>query len=484
MALARVAFGKVRAQSVRSMASATTVRLAQRALSTSAPRLSTGEDKTMSSEEMVQLCKDHTMYTWSAQAAVNPIPISHCDGVYMYRPDGTRLLDMNSQLMCSNIGHNNQRVIKAIQDQAAELAYVSPMTATRIRAKVGKKLADLMPGDIDKFLFCLSGAEANENAIKLARQYTGKSKILTRHRAFHGATNATMTLTGDPRRWSNEPGMPGVVRVMDPYPYNYSFGTTEEEIAQNNLRYVEEVIMYEGPGTIAAMLVETVTGTNGVLAPPKGYLEGLRELTEKNGILLICDEVMAGFGRTGKFMAFEHANIVPDLVTMAKGLTSAYLPLGAVGMRKDIADYFDNNVFWGGLTYNSHPVCLAAADAAIDVLMEDKLIERTQQMELVMRSELDALKAKHPSVKEGRCIGLFGMVDVQRNSKGDLIAPYNGSHPAMLEMVKELSKSIYTFARWSHFTLCPPLIISEDELREGFGVIDRALDITDAAFEG
>ena len=440
---------------------------------------------TMTTEEMVRLCKEHTFYTWAAQGKVDPLPIERAEGVWMYTTDGRKVLDFNSQLMCVNIGHGDQRVLDAMAAQGQKLTYVYPGTATAVRARVGKMLADIVPGDINKFFFTLGGAEANENALKMAKLYTGRHKILARYRSYHGATNACMQLTGDPRRWANEPGMPGVVHVMDPRPYDYSFGETDAEQTANNLQYLEEVIMYEGPQTIAAMIIEPVTGTNGILPPPEGYLAGLRALLDKYGILLICDEVMAGFGRTGKWFSFEHGGIVPDIVTMAKGLTSAYAPLGAVGVREAIAAHFDDNVFWGGLTYNAHAMSLAAAEAVLNVMNDDGLLERAVTMGAVMREEMDRLVAKHPSAREGRQIGLFGMMDVQKNSRGDLLAPYNGTHPAMAEFAGFLKgEGIFTFVRWSSFMCNPPLIISEEELRWAFSVIDRGLEITDRAFEG
>jgi taurine--2-oxoglutarate transaminase len=439
----------------------------------------------MSTEEMVQLCKDHTLYTWANTGVVDPLPVERAEGIYMYTPDGTRLIDFNSQLMCVNVGHGHPKMVEAIQKQAAQLTYVYPGTATESRARVAKLLAEVMPGDLNTFFFTLGGAEANENALKLAKLYTGRQKVISRYRSYHGATNACMQLTGDPRRWANEPGMPGVIRVMDPEPYSYSFGATDEEKTARNLQYLDEVIMYEGPQNIAAMFIETVTGTNGILPPPAGYLQGLRALLDKHGILLVCDEVMAGFGRTGKMMAFEHGGIVPDIVTMAKGLTSAYVPLGAVGMRDAIADHFRNNVFWGGLTYNSHCLGLAAAEAAIGILRDEGLVENAAKLGGVMRSEMDRLTAKHPSVKGGRCIGLFGMMDVQKNSEGEPLAPYNGSHPAMQQFGRFLrDNGLFTFIRWTHFMCNPPLCITEEQLLESFAIIDRGLEITDAAFEG
>ena len=439
----------------------------------------------MNTDEMIESCKRHTMYTWTKGEAVDPLPIERAEGVYFYSPDGKKFLDFNSQLMCVNIGHGHPKVVKAIQDQVEQLTYVFPASATSVRARMGELLAKVVPGDLNTFFFTLGGAEANENAIKIVRQYTGRHKILSRYRSYHGATNACMQLTGDPRRIPNEPGTPGFVHVMDPRPYNYSFGDTEEERTKRNLEYLEEVIMYEGPESIAAMFVETVTGTNGVLPPPKGYLKGLKEILDRHGILLVCDEVMAGFGRTGKMFAFEHYGIEPDIVTMAKGLTSAYAPLGAVAISDEIADHFEENVFWGGLTYNSHCVGLAAAEAAINVMLDEELVENAARLESVMREEMDGLIERHPSVKEGRALGLFGMVDVQKNSDGEPLAPYNGGHPAISKFGQFLrDNGLFTYTRWSSFMCNPPLCITEEQLREGFSIIDRGLEITDAAFEG
>jgi len=439
----------------------------------------------MNSQEMVDTCLRHTLYTWAATGKVSPLPVARAEGIYFWTPEGKRFIDFNSQLMSVNIGHSHPKVIAAMKKALDGLIYVYPGTATAARARLSKRLAELVPGDINTFFFTLGGAEAVENAIRAVRQYTGRSKILARYRSYHGATNACMQLTGDPRRIPNEPGMPGVVHVMDPWPYNYSFGDTDEEITANNLTYLEEVIQYEGPDQIAAMFIETVTGTNGILPPPKGYLQGLRKLLDKYGILLACDEVMCGWGRTGKLFAFEHGDIVPDVLTMAKGLTSSYIPLGAMGVSDPIAQHFRENVFWGGLTYNSHAFALATAEAVLDVLLGEGLVENAARMESVMRAEMDRLTDKHPSVRGGRCIGLFGMVDLQRNSQGDPMAPYNGSHPAMLALNAHFQQQgLFTFIRWGSFMCNPPLCITEAQLLEAFEIIDRGLDITDEAFEG
>lgn len=439
----------------------------------------------MNQQEMIDACLAHTLYTWSANDQVAPLPIARAEGVWLYGPEGQRWLDFNSQLMSVNIGHSHPKVVAAMQAAASGLIYTYPGTATVARATLGKRLAAMMPGDIDTFFFTLGGAEANENAIRAARLYTGRFKILSRYRSYHGATNATMQLTGDPRRIPNEPGGPGFVHVMDPWPYTFSWGDTEEEITSKNLTYLEEVIQYEGPETIAAMFIETVTGTNGILPPPKGYLQGLRALLDKYGILLVCDEVMAGFGRTGRMMAFEHGDILPDIVTMAKGLTSSYVPLGAMGMRAHVADHFRKNVFHGGLTYNSHAFCLEVALACLDVLEEERLVENAARMEHVMRREMERLKAKHPSVASFRCIGLFGMIDLQRDRKGTPMAPYNGSHPAMGELGRFFKDNgLFTFVRWGSFMCNPPLCITEDELMQAFAIVDRGLDLTDRHVEG
>ncbi len=316
----------------------------------------------MTGQEIVALSKRHTLFEWSAQAAYEPIPVARAEGVYFWTPEGQRFLDFNSQLMCVNIGHGDTRVVKAIQDQAAQLAYISPFMATEPRAKLGAKLADICPGDIDAFFFTNGGAEANENAMKIARWVTGRQKIVAFYRSYHGATAGAIAATGDPRRWT-EPALPGIVHVLNPY-HGLQVGT---DTAERALAYLDEVIRLEGPGTIAAFILEPVVGTNGVLVPPEGFLAGLRALCDRYGILMICDEVMSGFGRTGAWFAVNHWNVVPDLMTMAKGLTSAYVPLGAVGMRRAIADRFAKTPFASGLTYGSHPLACAAALATIAV---------------------------------------------------------------------------------------------------------------------
>jgi len=435
----------------------------------------------MTGDDIVALSKKHTISEWAAQGAVDPIPVARAEGVYFWTPEGKRFIDFNSQLMCVNIGHRNPRVIEAIQRQAEAVCYVTPSgMTTEARARLGAKLATITPGDIDVFFFTNGGAEANENAIKIARAHTGRQKILARYRSYHGGTAAAIAATGEPRRWT-QPPMPGFVHVLDPY-HGIQRGW---DTAEESLRHVEEVIQLEGPQTIAAFILESVTGTNGVLVPPDGYMQGVRALCDKYGILMIADEVMSGFGRTGKWFAIEHWGVVPDLITMAKGLTSAYVQLGAVGMRQAIADTFKDKPFPGGLTYSSHPVACAAALATLAVMEQDGLVDRAQRMGLLMRDLHENLAARHPSVGAVRSIGLFGVVELVRNRKTmEPMAPFNGTSPEMGALAKFFrQEGLFTFVRWNYFFTNPPLTITEAELQEGFAIIDRALAIADQSVE-
>src|SRR6476620_2832947 len=433
----------------------------------------------MTSDEIVALSKRHTIFEWAIQGSVDPIPVARAKGVYFWTPDGKRYLDFNSQLMCVNIGHGDERVVKAIADQASQLLYANPFLATEPRARLGAKLAELCPGDIDVFFFTNAGAEANENAVKIARWVTGRHKIMARYRSYHGATAGSISLTGDPRRWAAEPGIPGVVRVLDPY-HGIERGW---ESTESSLAIIEETMQLEGPHTIAAFILESVVGTNGILIPPDGYMQGVRKLCDKYGILMIADEVMAGFGRTGEWFAIDHWKVVPDLICMAKGLTSSYVPLGAVGMRHHIAQHFQNNVFYGGLTYNSHPIGCATALATIRVYEEDKLIENAKRMGSVMKDLGAELKAKHRSVGAVRSIGLFGIVELVRSQRTmQPMAPFNGASEEMAALGKFFRENgLYTLVRWNTFYTNPPLCINEQQLQEAFAIIDKGLEITDKA---
>ena len=440
----------------------------------------------LSAEEIVRLSKRHTLFEWSVQADVAPIPMARAKGVFFWDANGKRYLDFNSQLMSVNIGHGDPRVIQAIKAQADKLVYANPYMATEPRAQLGRMLAEIAPGDLNKVFFTLGGSESNENAIRIARLVTGRQKIIARYRSYHGATAGSATLTGDPRRFGAEPGIPGICRVLDPYRYRCSFCQTHPACTMQCLRHVEEVIEYEGPQNIAAVIMETVTGTNGIIIPPDGYLQGLRALCDRHGILLILDEVMSGFGRTGKWFAAEHWQVVPDIMTIAKGLTSSYLPLGGVLMREKVASYFEDHLFYGGLTYNSHPMSCAAAIATLQVYVEDRLIENAERLGRVLSRELERLKQKHPSVGDVRAIGLFSIVELvkDRNTREPLV-PYN-ARLAQMQVMNQINKffrehGLYTFIRWNNFFVNPPLCITEEQLMEGLGVVDAALEISDRA---
>ena len=439
-------------------------------------------------DEILPLSKEHVFWTWSAQAKVNPIAVKRAKGVYFWDVDDKRYLDFNSMTMCVNIGHGDERVIKAMQEQATELPYAAPGMTTKIRALASKAVAEVTPqGALSKVLFTLGGADANENAIKLARGYTNKHKILARYRSYHGASAGAMAATGDPRRVAWEPNlMTGVVHFLDPYRYRSTFhrmnpNISEEDFARDYVNHLEEIILYEGPESIAAILMETVTGTNGIIIPPDGYMQGVRALCDKYDIVMIADEVMSGFGRTGKWFAIEHWDVVPDIMTMAKGLTSAYAPLGAVAMKPEIAAAFDEDAFESGLTYTSHPISLAAAVANINVLREDKLIERAADMGGVLRRMLTDLGEAHPSIGEVRNIGLFGIIELVKDRKTkEPMALWNSSSPEMSALKKYCNDhGLFLYTHWHTVLIIPPLIITEEQLKEGIDILDKALEITD-----
>jgi taurine--2-oxoglutarate transaminase len=427
----------------------------------------------LSGQTIVDLTKKHSLFEWSAQGPIDPIPVAGAKGCWFWTPEGKRFLDFNSQLMCVNIGHGDERVIRAIARQAETLAYANPFMATEPRARLGRKLAGICPGDIDVFFFTNGGAEANENAIKIARQYTGRHKVMSFYRSYHGGTSGAITLTGDPRRWAAEPGMPGVVHLLNPY-HGIQKGWDTAQVA---LDRIDETIQLEGPDRIAALFIEPVTGTNGVLVPPDGFIQGIRDLCTKYGILMVADEVMSGFGRTGEWFAVDHWRVVPDLITMAKGLTSAYVPLGAVGMRRAIADHFNDRVFYGGLTYNSHPLACATALATLEVYEEDHLIDNARRMGAIMKDLLAGLQARHPIVGAVRSLGLFGIVELVKDRETmEPLAPFNGTSEPMNKLRKIFrDEGLYTFVRMNTFFTNPPLVITEEEMHHGFDIIDRAL---------
>jgi taurine--2-oxoglutarate transaminase len=438
-------------------------------------------------DQILDLSRETTLYEWTAQRAMKPLVIDHAKGIYFWDVDGKRYMDFNSQLMCVNIGHGDERVINAIKAQLDRVPYIAPtLGTTAVRAELGRLLQEITPGNLAKAFFTNGGAEANENAIKIARWVTGRQKIIARYRSYHGATAGAIALTGDPRRWAAEPGIPGVVRVMDPYHYRCRWCGDQNACTLDCLNHIADVIQFEGPQTIAAVIVETVVGTNGIIIPPDGYLQGLRELCTKHGILLICDEVMSGFGRTGEWFAVDHWGVVPDIMTVAKGLTSAYVPLGATIVSDEIAARFEDQPLYAGLTYNSHPMGCAAAVACINVYKEDHLIENAKTLGGVLKTELERLKEKHPSVGDVRAIGLFSLVELVKDRKTrEPMTPFNpkademGPMPALNAFFRE--QGLFTFVRWNGFFVNPPLCITEEQLREGLAIMDAGLDITDKA---
>jgi len=442
----------------------------------------------MNSDEILSTSMKHNLWTCTAQRKAEVLPVERAEGVYFWDTNGKRYLDFNSTVMCVNIGHGNAHVQEAMIRQIRELTFAGPHMATKPRALLGEKLASITPPGLTRFLYTLGGSDANENAVKIARDYTGKFKILTRYRSYHGATMGAMALTGDYRRLHWEPEtMPGVVHFLDPYPYRSPFFPDGSSIdlavfAQAYLDHLEEIIRFEGPETIAAVLIETVTGTNGILIPPEGYLQGVRALCDKYRILLITDEVMCGFGRTGKWFASEHWNVIPDIITMAKGLTSGYAPLGAVAMKEEIAAIYDERQFVGGMTYNGHPVSLAAALANIEVIEEDGLLLNAAQRGETLKELLADLKEKHPCVGDVRSIGLFGAAELVRDraTKEPLSLAAKPLSPAM-KKVKSfiLENGVFMYNTFHTLLFIPPLIITDTQLREGFKVIDAAMSLAD-----
>ncbi len=435
--------------------------------------------RALSATEITELCHRHTLYDWAAQSGLEPLPVTSAKGVYFYTADGRRFLDFNSQLMCVNAGHGDRRIIDAIQRQAEQLSYISPFMAHEARARLGAKLAQLLPGEMEKVFFTLAGADANENAIKIARAVTGRPKILARYRSYHGSTGNAVQATGDPRRWANEGPTGSVVHVLDPYHgIQRGWDTVEESLAN-----LDETIQLEGPNTIAAFILEPIVGTNGILIPPDGYLQGVRAILDRYGILMICDEVMTGFGRTGRWFAVDHWGVVPDLITMAKGLTSSYVPLGAVGIMPRVAAYFDDHVFYGGLTYNSHPLGCAAALGAIQAYEEDDMVGNARRMGEVLARLHRRLRERHPCVGAARSIGLFGCIELVRDRQTlEPLAPFNGTSREMRAIAQGLvDAGMHTFVRWNTIMTNPPLCIKESELDEGFEILDSVLEIGDRA---
>ena len=377
-------------------------------------------------EQIREDAKQYVLHSWSVQNAINPLPVAGAEGRYFWDYEGQRYLDFASQLVNVSIGHQHPRLIAAIKEQADKLCTIGPPMATEPRSQLARLIAEVTPGDISMTFFTNGGAEANENAIKLARWYTGRHKIIARYRSYHGATAGAITMTGDPRRWAAEPGIPGVVRMFDPYTYRCPAGHPDPCPVCTGAPHLEEILQYEGAHTVAAVILETVTGTNGIIVPPDGYLQSIREVCDRHGILLIADEVMAGFGRTGKWFAVDNWNVVPDILTVAKGINSGYVPLGAMVVREPIAEWARDKMFAGGLTYSGHPLACASAVASIEAFQEEGIVENSAAMGEVFRTRLAELAEKHPSVGEVRGLGCFwGLELVKNRETREPLVPYH-----------------------------------------------------------
>ncbi len=438
----------------------------------------------LDSQQIIQDNRDYTLFSWSVQSAAHPMHLARAKGVWFWDGDGNQWLDFSSQLINLNIGHQHPRMLEAIKKQVDELCFAGPSFATEPRAVLGKKLAEVT--GLAKSFFTLGGSEANENALKMARLFTGRDKIITRYRSYHGATMGVMTASGDPRRWPVEPGVPGTVRVFDPYCYRCPFGKTVDSCRRECVSHIEEIIQMEGPHTIAAVMVEGITGSNGLLVPPDDYYPKLRALCDKYNLLLIDDEVMSGFGRTGAWLATQHYGIKPDIVTCAKGLTSGYMPLGAVIVSDEIARYFETHMLWGGLTYSGHPVCCAAAVANLSIYEEEKIFENVETQGRYLAARLHSMKERFACVGDVRHKGLFSVIELVKDKPTkEPLAPFAGSSPEMNQLAAFLkSKHLYAFTRFNMLWVCPPLIITEDELRHGLDIIEDGLALVDAELHG
>jgi len=434
--------------------------------------------------QIVADAKEFVLYSWSVQSQIDPIAVAGADGRHFWDYDGNRYLDFASQLVNVSIGHQHPKIIAAIKEQADALCTIGPPMANESRSRLGRLLAEVTPGDLKVSFFTNGGAEANENAIKLARLATGRHKIVARYRSYHGATHGAVTLTGDPRRWPVEPGMPGVVRMFDPYTYRCPAGHPDPCPVCTGAPHLEEILEYEGAHTVAAVILETITGTNGVIVPPDGYLQAIREVCDRHGILLVLDEVMAGFGRSGRWFACEHWDVVPDIVTVAKGINSGYVPLGAMIARGEVVDRVRDRFFPGGLTYAGHPLACASAIASIEAFREEGVVENAALMGDWFANAFGGLQARHPSIGEVRGRGCFwGLELVKSRETREMLVPYNVSGEAAAPVSRvaraALERGLYLMTHWNVVMVVPPLTITKDEAEEGVAILDDVLSIAD-----
>ena len=429
----------------------------------------------------------YNLQSWSKQKGLDPIPIEKTDGIYMWDYDGNRYTDMSSQLVNLNVGHGNRAIIDAIKEQAEKYCYLSPSYGSEPRGELAKMIIELMPDNMGKVFFTNGGADANENAVKIARMFTGRQKVFSRYRSYHGSTYGAGNLTGEPRRYPLEPGAPGFVKFFDPYIYrdNLPF-KTEKEASEYYVAKLREQVIYEGADNVAAIVMETITGSNGVIIPPDGYLQGVRSICDEFGIMMICDEVMAGFGRTGKMFAFENFGVKPDIVTFAKGITCGYVQLGGVVVSKDIAAYFDNHLLSCGLTYSGHPLACAAGVACLNFYKDTNILDNVNRSGAALAECLYTLKEKHSSVGDVRCIGLFSAIELvcDKESREPLV-PYgkdpDGKMKKLIGLLKE--KGFMTYSHENMILISPPLIITPEQIREEMAKVDEVLFIADEMAE-
>jgi taurine---2-oxoglutarate transaminase len=439
--------------------------------------------------QIVDDAKEFVLYSWSVQDAISPIAVAGAEGRHFWDYDGRRYLDFASQLVNVNIGHQHPKVVAAIKEQADKLCTIGPPMASESRSQLGRLLAEVTPGDLTLSFFTNGGAEANENAVKLARLYTGRHKIVARYRSYHGATHGAITLTGDPRRWPAEPGMAGVVRMLDPYTYRCPAGHPDPCPVCTGTPHLEEILEYEGPHTVAAVILETVTGTNGIIPPPDGYLRAIRETCDRHGILLILDEVMAGFGRTGRWFACDNWDVVPDILTVAKGMNSGYVPLGAMIARAPIAEWVRGRFFPGGLTYAGHPLACASAVASIEAFREEGIVENAAEVGGYIGGRLHELTERHPSIGEVRGLGCFwGLELVKSRETREMLVPFDAGGEAAAPVARlakaALERGLYLMTHWNVVMVVPPLTITREEADEGLATLDEVLAIADEYYEG
>jgi taurine--2-oxoglutarate transaminase len=434
----------------------------------------------LDAKRIQELDQQHVLHSWSVQSQISPLPVAGAEGRYFWDYDGNRYLDFASQLVNVNLGHQHPKVVAAIKEQADKLTTIGPPMAHETRSELARLIAEVTPGDLTMSFFTNGGAEANENAIKLARWYTGRHKIIARYRSYHGATAGAISATGDPRRWPAEPGIPGIVRMLDPYTYRCPAGHPDPCPVCTGAPHLEELLQYEGPRNVAAVIMETIVGTNGVIVPPDGYLQAIREVCDRHGILLILDEVMAGFGRTGKWFGCENWDVVPDILTVAKGINSGYVPLGAMVIREPLAEWVQDKYFAGGLTYSGHVLGCAAAIASIEAFQEEGIVENAAAMGDVLAEGLAGLQERHPSIGEIRGKGLFWGIELVRDRETrEPLVPFNATGEDLAPMAQlmkaAMERGLYLMTHWNVILAVPPLTITREELDEALGILDDVL---------